>query len=107
MQLFFLPALIDVRDGFRVDVDGVYHSTVAYPPGGSHREATRAGTDISDILARLDLQQVHYAIDLEPVLAARIIKDGKITGIRCAGLARVFLGSLAVEWVRGKQQRQT
>jgi hypothetical protein len=51
-------------------------------PGGAYRKPARTG---ADILTCPDIEQIHYTINPELLISVRILEDGEITGVGCAG----------------------
>ena len=70
LELFFLHAVVDVADCFEVDVDGIDLSGVAGAAGGAHGEPPGAGSDVGDVFAGRNAEDVHDAIDLQFIFAA-------------------------------------
>src|SRR5579864_2974163 len=87
VELLFLRALLNVLNCFRIDVNGINRARSGQSAGGTHREPSRSGTDVGNILAGLDGEHVHYAVDLQTLVPSWGIENGEITGIRRAGLA--------------------
>jgi hypothetical protein len=82
--------LLNVSNGLRVDFLGDDAATGSDAAGGADTEPTAAGADIGNGAAGFQAQQIHDAVDLEAFVAARLLEDAEVAGIRCAG------------WVRGR-----
>src|SRR5580704_19597429 len=90
--MFLVSTILDVTDGLRIYVHCVDTSGFRDSPGGPYREPSRSRSDVRHILSCGDSQNVHHAVDLQPILAPRRIKDRQVAGVGIAGLARLGFG---------------
>ncbi|SPE21751.1 hypothetical protein SBA7_10052 [Candidatus Sulfotelmatobacter sp. SbA7] len=89
VQMFPFRAVFNEADGLRIDVYRVHKPGFRDAPGGAHREPPRSRPNIRHVFPRTDAQNVHYAVDLQPIFSPRRIKNGQVAGV---GRARLALG---------------
>src|SRR5271165_6595418 len=93
LQLLFLRPLDDIANRLGIDVHGIYDACCPHALRGPESEPSRAGADVGDGLALSEAKNLHDAVDLQPVLAARSFKNGQIASVGFAGFSLPFRGS--------------
>jgi hypothetical protein len=84
-EMFAGGAIADSGDGFGVDVFGDDEAGGADALGGADAEPSAAGADIGYGAAGVEVEEVHYAVDLEALIAVGVFKDAEVSGVRGAG----------------------
>jgi len=102
-EVLSLGALLNVGDGFRVDLFGDDASVGGDAASGADTEPTAPGADVGNGAAGFDVQQIHDAVDLEALVAARLFENAQVTGVRCAGWMRGRRGRLRPQERRGDE----
>src|SRR5438874_8999331 len=69
VQLLFFRALVNVLNCFRIDVHSIYRARAGNAASSAHREPTGSGSDVGNALSWLDAKHIHYAVDLQALIA--------------------------------------
>jgi hypothetical protein len=93
-KVLALGTLLDVGDGFGVDGLGDDAAIGADAAGGADTEPAAAGTDVGDGAAGFELQEVHDVVDLEALVATRLLEGSEVAGVGRAGGMRGRSGVL-------------
>ncbi len=90
LQLLFLRSFADVADGLGIDVNTVDDATRTHALRGPNGEPSRAGANVGNSLPLSNAENLHHAVDLQPILAARTFKNRQIASVWFAGFALPF-----------------
>jgi hypothetical protein len=93
-KMLALSALLDVGNGFGVDVLCNDAAVGCNAAGRADAEPAAAGADVGDGAAGFEVQEVHDAVDLEALVAAGRLEDAQVAGVGRAGGVRRRSGSL-------------
>src|SRR6266487_830401 len=85
--MFFQRPLADITDRLWIDVDGINQTASTDSSRGPNAKPARPGSNIGNCLLWRNAEDVHYAVDLQPLIAAGRIENGKVSRIWFAGLA--------------------
>ena len=87
-QMLSLGAILDGGDVLRVNVLSDDAAARRNAAGGADAEPAATGANVGHGAAGLNVEQVHNAVDLEPLFAARIFEDVKVASVWGAGGVR-------------------